>query len=390
MGILDYRMLDYKSKVLQTLWPRKVFIPVLAYRKFRSRGLLRYKFFASITTVQAAVVYICYLYIMKLAIQFRNTWFSHNALRVFTYEFWEDMTSRQPDHDFMIFSDQKIASWPAPATTLKYIKKTGLPWLDTLQFKIALAAWQPDRLITVQETGFTVSSFQKGRAVAIRQVVFSGAQPPPKSATRVIEMPIALRHVIPSLTWAEAESVKTQYTAGRSFFLFAEDISDQHRLIELLKAFSAFKKWQLSNMQLVIAGSSTAWTDDFEEKLSTYKFKDDVTVLKKLSNSEIARLTAASYAMVYPAAPGVFPMGLLWAVQGHKAVIAADNPACRKVTGSAIWVEDNNTAEGFAKAMILLYKDESRQQELVQQMKEQAAQYTRNQLLETAWQCIEQ
>src|SRR5450755_4519234 len=74
----------------------------------------------------------------------------------------------------------------------------------------------------------------------------------------------ACRTVITSLPWAETESIKTQYTGGRSFFLFIGNIGEQHHLVELLKAFSSFKKWQQSNMQLVIAGYTTAFTDRFE------------------------------------------------------------------------------------------------------------------------------
>ena len=62
----------------------------------------------------------------------------------------------------------------------------------------------------------------------------------------------------------------------------------------------------------------------------------------------------------------------------------------RQITGAAEWVHKNHTAEGFAKAMILLYKDEKHLQLLVQQTKEAASQFSRRQMLEDAWQCITQ
>lgn len=309
---------------------------------------------------------------------------------MFTYEFWEDMTRFQSGHEFVVLTDQKMDSWPVSNTEVKYIKKTGLRWLDGLKFKKFIAGYVPDGLVRVQQTGFTVSTFQHEAWRSTSEVVFAGSGPTLPSANPVTELTIAMRHAPPLLSWAAAESIKTQFTAGRSFFLFIGDISEHHRLVELLKAFSAFKKWQQSNMQLVIAGSSTPWTAVFEEKLSTYKYKHDVTLLKNAGNQDIASLTASCYAMVYPGVAGFFPLALTWAIQGQKAIIATDTAANRRIITAAAWVEDNNMAQGFATAMIRLYKDESQQQQLVQQTTAQAAQCNRQQMMATAWQCIQQ
>ena len=339
------------------------------------------------------------LHFMKVAIDFRIAYINDEALRMFTWEFWQDMALSQPDHDFIFITDQKIAQEPVNNVYIKRLKKTPIRWIDQNRLKKMLIEWQADRFITIQETGFITSNnfrnkeYKKGSAQPGKQVLFTGEvqqepQASPQYAITAIQP--ALREVITSLSWAEAESIKTQYTGGRSFFLFTGDISEQHRLVELLKAFSLFKKWQLSNMQLVIAGSAAKWTEVFEEKLSAYKYKQDVVLLKNISNAEIAKLAAASYALVYPVAANVFPVALLWAVQSNKAIIATDNKINRQLTGAVAWVEDNNTVEGFAKAMILLYKDENQQQLLVQQTKELAKQFNRQQMLATAWQCIEQ
>ncbi len=327
---------------------------------------------------------------MKLVIDFRNICFRQNELRVFTYEFWEDMTRFQPGYEFVVITGQKMAAWPAPNTRVQYLKKTGLRWLDGFKFKKFIAGNLPDRLITVRQSGFTVGMYENGAWRTGQEVVFAGSEPALQPANAVTELTIAMRQQPPSLTWAAEESLKTQFTAGRSFFLFIGDISEHHRLIELLKAFSAFKKWQQSNMQLVIAGSSTDWTDIFEEKLSTYKYKHDVTLLKNAGNNDIANLTAACYAMVYPGVAGFFPLALTWAIQGQKAIIATDTAANRKIIDAAAWVDDKNMAEGFATAMIRLYKDENQQQLLVQQTSAQAAQCNRQQMLAAAWQCIGQ
>ena len=335
---------------------------------------------------------------MILAIDFRITYNNDRTLRMFTREFWQDMAIARPDHHFIFITHEKILQQqPVKNIQEQALLKTRVAWIDTMRLKKKLVEWKADKLITVQETGFVISNrlLPAGKnisAPADKQVLFTGSTMPetvtgqPRAVT---EIQPALADAITSLTWAETESIKTQYTGGRSFFLFTGNISEQHQLLELLKAFSLFKKWQQSNMQLVIAGSATSWTAVLEEKLLSYKYRQDVVLLKNIPGEAIAKLAAASYTMLYPVKDTAFPFALLWAAQSNKAIIATGNPVNRQTTDAASWIEPGNTAEDFARAMILLYKDESQQQLLVQRAREQAGRYNRRQMLAAAWQCIE-
>jgi len=315
---------------------------------------------------------------------------------MFTRVFWQEMAISQPDHHFLfLVNENRMPQPPAENIQVRRLKKMNIGWIDQIRLKNTLVAWPAERLVTLRDAGFTVDHLQTGEnknglMQHKKQVLITGSTGSDISLAGSTTITPALREVITSLTWAETESIKTQYTGGRSFFLFTGDIAEQHQLIELLKAFSAFKKWQQSNMQLVIAGSSTAWTPVLEEKIMTYKYKQDIVLLKNISNEEIAKLVAACYAIVCPCATVVFPFALLWGVQSNKAVIATDNAVNRQLTNDAAWVQPGHTEEGFAKAMILLFKDEQQQQLLVQQASEQWGNYNHRQMLEAAWQCIEQ
>jgi len=338
---------------------------------------------------------------MKIVIDFRVTYKNDTALSVFTNGFWQDMVLLHPGHEFIFLpGERKAPDPPAKNVHIRKLKRINIKWFDQKKLDKALAAWGADYLVTIPGNGFRIhplreKKIKNGTARADQLVVFAGhtAIPAPGKA---MPMPVitvikpACRTVINSLTWTEAESIKTQYTGGRAFFLFTGNISEQHQLIDLLKAFSVFKKWQQSNMQLVIAGYETAWTQVFEEKLLTYKYRTDVIILKNVNGAETAKLVAASYAILYPVAADVFPLGLLWGVQSNKAVIASDNYSNRQITPAAEWVDKNNTAEGFAKAMILLYRDEKHLQLLVQQTTGPSRQLNRGQMLAEVWQCIEE
>ena len=53
------------------------------------------------------------------------------------------------------------------------------------------------------------------------------------------------------LDWEEKEIIREKYAEGKAYFLFSGDINRRSNLINLLKAFSFFKKRQKSNMMLL-------------------------------------------------------------------------------------------------------------------------------------------
>lgn len=101
------------------------------------------------------------------------------------------------------------------------------------------------------------------------------------------------------MEWEEREQIKNTYTEGREYFLFTGNIYPPDQLILLLKAFSHFKKWQLSNMKLVLAGPTNKKTAKLKEKLATYKYKEDVVILENPSPELTNRLFLAAYSPVY-------------------------------------------------------------------------------------------
>jgi glycosyltransferase involved in cell wall biosynthesis len=329
---------------------------------------------------------------MKIFIDCRNAYKWQPSLRRYTWQLWRDITTLHPELPFVLISSTRQPPFDmADNVRLTQLGKTGWPWLDRRRLAGILAGAGATRLVTLQTIPFGACVYTLddtgiiNTSQAAAQWLF-GNRPPEGASTRMI-MPVTDRTVM-ELSWTAAESVKTQYTGGRGFFLFTGDISEEHQLIDLLKAFAVFKKWQQSNMQLVIAGSRTGWTDTLEEKLKTYKFRADTVLLTGLSHDDTARLVAASYAMVYPSSPAVFPIGLLWGIQSGKAVIAGRHDINTRLTDAALWVAP--TAEDFGKAMIQLYKDENQLQALAQQAKNEAVQYSRGQMLDDVWKQVEQ
>ncbi len=185
----------------------------------------------------------------------------------------------------------------------------------------------------------------------------------------------AARESFLPLSWEEKELVKGQYTDGREYFLFTGGIHPRKNLMTLLKAFSLFKKWQHSNMKLLIVGRLAWQYDDLLEKLKTYKYRDDVIMAGYLPDKELEKVTAAAYALVYPSWLEGFGLPLLEAMRAEVPVIASDAGSLPEIGGNAALYAHPSDPETLAKHMLSLYKDENLRTTQVAAGKLQAARY---------------
>lgn len=170
------------------------------------------------------------------------------------------------------------------------------------------------------------------------------------------------------LSWEEKEMMKKTYTDGKDYFVYSTTSHPRHEFINLLKAFSIFKKRQQSSMQLVILYKAKAASKDILEKIDTYKYKSDVH-LADVEEKEQLRIIAASYAMVYPVAIEDIPLAIINAAYCEVPAISSDLPVIKEFAGNAVAYADPKNVDDLAHNMILLYKDEKLRRELIEKMK---------------------
>ena len=161
------------------------------------------------------------------------------------------------------------------------------------------------------------------------------------------------------LTVEERQRVKEKHTGGKEYFLYTGSIHPRKNLMNLLKAFSVFKKKQKTGMKLVLAGRLAWKYESFSKDLETYKYREDVVLTGYLPEAELARLTASAYAMVYPSFFEGFGVPVLEAMQCQVPVITSAESAMQEVAGQAALYTDPADYTDIAEKMILLYKDET-------------------------------
>jgi glycosyltransferase involved in cell wall biosynthesis len=191
------------------------------------------------------------------------------------------------------------------------------------------------------------------------------------------------------INFQEREEVKNKYSDGNEYFLYHGIISSQNNLINLLKAFSAFKKRQRSSMQLIIAGKPGKDFNEFSKSLELYKFKKEVKLFPDLPSKEIEKIIASSYAIVYPVVCAASTTMLLKAMKNEIPLLVSSADAMPEICAdSALYFSPENYKD-IAEKLMLIFKDEKLRKELIEKGKEQTKKYNWNESAEILWNTIE-
>lgn len=188
--------------------------------------------------------------------------------------------------------------------------------------------------------------------------------------------------------WDAREPVKEKYAEGKEYFLFNGAIHQSSSLVNLLKAFSLFKKRQKSNMQLIIATNNIPDKDPFVESLKLYKYRNDIKLLAALDEAALQNITAAAYACINLSPLYMDIAGLLNAMQCEVPVIANNTGVATEILGGAALYISPSNIDSIAEKLMLVYKDENRRKELIQKGLQQSAKYNANENAGQLWQNI--
>jgi glycosyltransferase involved in cell wall biosynthesis len=165
---------------------------------------------------------------------------------------------------------------------------------------------------------------------------------------------------------SEKEQLKQHFSAGKEYFFTAAGNARETQIIELLKAFSLFKKRQLSNLQLVIAGTVTG---GLREKMKSYKYGQDVHWVGPGDDSPMP----AAYAVLFPFTGNSLGASLLDAWKARVPALVAAGSRLHEMAGAAYGIAQDaalvapsTDPAAWAAHMMSVYKDETLRSALIQ------------------------
>lgn len=186
----------------------------------------------------------------------------------------------------------------------------------------------------------------------------------------------------------EKEATKNHYTDGKEYFVYAGAIDPRKNLLNLLKAFSVFKKRQQTNMKLVLAGRLAWKYGSFKESLKSYKYRNDVVMTGYAEETEMVKIIGSAYGMIYPSLFEGFGVPVLEAMRCEVPVITSSGSAMQEIAKDGALYAAAGNYNDIAGKMILLYKDENLRKELIRKGQEIAGQYSWDRTATLLWQSI--
>lgn len=210
------------------------------------------------------------------------------------------------------------------------------------------------------------------------------------AAPAVFVLPQSPASLYQPVGWEKRETVKHRYTEGKEYFLMPVSSTPHQHILNVLKAFSRFKKWQQSNMQLIIPGN-IAGHKKIRELLQTYKYRNDVKMMEDdPADTEYADILASCMAMIYLPADDGTGIVLTEALQCGVPVITAATGALAEMAGDTVLYCDPTDIEKLAGDMVKLYKDEAFRYALVRKGKEQRLSFDEETAMRRLWDYVQQ
>jgi glycosyltransferase involved in cell wall biosynthesis len=182
--------------------------------------------------------------------------------------------------------------------------------------------------------------------------------------------------------------IKEKFTEGNEYFIYVGAIQPRKNLVNLLKAFSIFKKRLQSNMKLLIAGRLAWKNEEFLQLIKTYKYRSDVVLTGYLPEKELANVLGSAYALVYPSLFEGFGVPVVEAMKCEVPVLTSEKTSMEEAAGDAALYFNPNNHQDIADKMMLIYKDENLRKQLIEKSKTNAAKYDWEKSAELFWESI--
>jgi glycosyltransferase involved in cell wall biosynthesis len=182
----------------------------------------------------------------------------------------------------------------------------------------------------------------------------------------------------------EKEKIKELCSGDKEFFFYNHS-GNVEDLVELLKAYSLFKKRLHSNLKLLVMGNHS---QQLEHRLANYKYRADVVLLFSNENNMVPAITASAYAVLIPFNSGSDVFDGLNAFQAGSPVIASKNSELYEIAGESLLPAETKSATDISEKMIQIYIDENLRSTLIEKGKLIAPNYSLEKTGKQMWEAF--
>ena len=185
------------------------------------------------------------------------------------------------------------------------------------------------------------------------------------------------------------EETRKDYTQGAPYFLFIGALHPRKNIVNLLKAFDAFRASKDSDVKLLIVGEKKWWTEPMREAFEAMKFKEEVIFAGRLAPEKLRSVIGAALSMVYVSYFEGFGIPILEAMQCDVPVLTSNVTSMPEVAGEAAVLADPFSVDSIKDGMLQLAGDATLRQNLVEKGRIQREKFSWQKTADRLWACVE-
>ncbi|WP_460612317.1 glycosyltransferase family 4 protein [Hymenobacter seoulensis] len=195
-------------------------------------------------------------------------------------------------------------------------------------------------------------------------------------------------HFRPQPAEAQQET-RDRYSAGKPYFLFVGALQPRKNLVNLLRAFDAFKQQTGTNCKLLVVGR-TAWkAGPIFDVYQHMQYRQDVHLTGRVTENELADLYAAALATCYVPYFEGFGIPIIEAQACASPVITSNCSSMPEVAGNAARLVDPLSVESIAEGLAHVYASEPYRSELMMRGLHNVKRFSWAESAQRLWQEIE-
>ncbi|RSK45346.1 glycosyltransferase family 4 protein [Hymenobacter rigui] len=163
------------------------------------------------------------------------------------------------------------------------------------------------------------------------------------------------------------QATRERYAAGKDYLLFVGALQPRKNLVNLLRAFDAFKVVTSSPVKLLVVGR-TAWkAGPIFDVYQQLRYRQDVHLTGRVTDAELVELYAAALATCYVPYFEGFGIPVIEAQTCHSPVITSNCSSLPEVAGNAAHLVDPFSVASIAEGLTQVAQSAEYRQQLVEQ-----------------------
>lgn len=167
------------------------------------------------------------------------------------------------------------------------------------------------------------------------------------------------------------------FSIKKPFIIFPSRIVyPEKKHVELIKAFTLFKKRTGHSCRLVLAGSECDGTEFVQKAVLESPYASDIVLTGHFPHNNLPELLSCAEACIVPSTNEGFGLPLLEAMACGVPVLSSSSGALSEIGGPATLYENQDDTEAFSYAIERILKDENLRERMIKENKDWVSRFT--------------